>query len=182
MCGIGRQEHGGLPDLFRRSEPLQGNALLVLVGNGLVRGQPTHALGVGDGTGRDAVDSNAKGAPFECQGPGEHVDAGFRGTDVTLHRHGHEGLRCRNVDDRGARLLQVLECRPQHVKRAEQVDIDNGFETVRRHIVGEGRKVARGAGHQDVDIAGGRVMVRQSALYRLRVADVERIAACIGTQ
>ena len=64
----------------------------------------------------------------------------------------------------------------QHVERAEEIDVDDGLEAVRRHAKGRGGEIPGGARHQDVDVAKRVVRRFSAAVVRLGIAHVGSVA------
>src|SRR6266853_1723617 len=152
LCRIAGQEEREIRDLILRRETPEGNAareLLLYLGG---RGEALHSFRVVDRARGDRVDAHAVWSPLDREALGEHVHARFRRADVRLHRRWGERLHRRDVYDRSPRPPQMLKDRPAGVESSEQIDIDNGFEPVRRHPECWCRKIPGGATNNEIDL------------------------------
>ena len=136
--------------------------------------QAAHAFRIVSRSGRDAVDANAFRSPLDRQRLHQQLDAGFGRADMRLIGDRHMRVIRRNADHGGAGLAQRRVRRAAGVERAEQVDIDHGLESVRRHARHRRGKIPGGAAQQDVDLAQFVARLVHRSLDRRVIANIER--------
>lgn len=63
-------------------------------------------------------------------------------------------------------------CLAQHMKRADQINVDDYLETIRRHILGFAQKIACGTGDKHVNLSKFLNGFLECEPYRIKIPNI----------